>query len=433
MKGKIFKKLTCAALAGTAVLTGAGAVSALTASPQVIFADEIDDLIKQKLQIEDQQKKLEEEKKQLEEQKKKTEEEKQKTEKELKALEEQIRKLIDEINALDNKLSELMGKIYETNARLDEQIKKQNKQYDEMSLRIRFMYEDSNKSVSEALITSDSMDSVLNAAEYFQRIYRYDRERLEEIKETRQEIEELKNTLEQEFAEVKKAEEEVSAKRAEVAKIAEEKKDKVAALDSDLAQTINSIAGTEKAYREAQQEYDSTNAAIGDALRTRFGSVGSADAEALIEYARKARESADGYNPGAPANVVADTAAMNKGTFPCNAGWCAAWVSGVYNAAGVLPPHGNAIDYWNKWSYTGSTSMTDIPVGAAVISSGAGYDGSVYGHIGIHIGGGIIANNIGYCKIETIESFAAGATATCQGHRGYIGWVWPNGIALSAK
>ena len=124
---------------------------------------------------------------------------------------------------------------------------------------------------------------------------------------------------------------------------------------------------------------------------------------------------------------------MNKGTFPCNAGWCAAWVSGVYNAAGVLPPHGNAIDYWNKWSYTGSTSMTDIPVGAAVISSGAGYDGSVYGHIGIHIGGGIIANNIGYCKIETIESFAAGATATCQGHRGYIGWVWPNGIALSAK
>ena len=431
MKRNIFKKLKCAALAGAAIISGAGTVTGMVCAPVVTFADEIDDLMDQRDQLQEQQKQLEEQKKQLEEQKKKTEEEKQKTEKELRELEEQIKKLIDEINALDNQLSELMVKIYETNSKLEAQTEKQDKQYNDMSLRIRYMYEDSNNSVSEALISSKSMDGVLNAAEYFRRIYSYDRAQLEEIKETRNKIEELKKTLEDEFAEVQKMEEEVSAKRAEVAKIAEEKKDKVAALDGELAQTINSIADTERANKEAQQAYNDTNAAINAAVGARLAALGSADAAQLIDLAKKARESAEGYNANAPANVVAETAALNKGTFPCNLGWCAAWVSGVYNAAGVLPPHGNAIDYWNKWKHTGSTSMTDIPVGAAVISSGAGYDGSVYGHIGIHIGGGVVASNIGYCKIETVESFGMSATATCQGHRGYIGWVWPNGNVLS--
>ena len=36
---------------------------------------------------------------------------------------------------------------------------------------------------------------------------------------------------------------------------------------------------------------------------------------------------------------------------------------------------------------------------------------------------------IGGVKIETIQSFDRWSTATCQGHRGYIGWVWPNGVA----
>jgi len=417
---KGFKRIICSALSVAAVIAGAGTVAgAVCLAPSVASADEIDDLIKQREELEKQQK-------ELEEQKKKTEEEKQKTEKEVKELEDQLKKLIDEINELDKQLSELMGEIFEVNTQLDEQINKQDKQYSEMSLRIRYMYEDSNTSISEALMSSKSMDGVLNAAEYFQRIYSYDRARLEEIKDTREQIEDLKAKLEEEFEKVKKAEEEISAKRAEVAKIAEEKKDKIAALDSDLAQTITSIADTEQAQKD-------TNEALNEAVKARIAALGSADAAQLIEFAKKAREAADGYNAAAPANVVADIAANNKGTFPANAGWCAAWVSGVYNAAGVMPPHGNAIDYWNKWQSTGSTSMTDIPVGAAVISSGAGYDGSVYGHIGIHIGGGIVANNIGYCKIETIESFAASATATCQGHRGYIGWVWPNGNVLSAK
>ena len=84
---------------------------------------------------------------------------------------------------------------------------------------------------------------------------------------------------------------------------------------------------------------------------------------------------------------VAAIAESNQGTRPCTAGWCAAWVSGIYEAAGLGYPGGNAIDYWTRWSSSGSTSMDNIPIGAVVVGSGSGSAaGNKYGHVGIYIG-----------------------------------------------
>lgn len=130
---------------------------------------------------------------------------------------------------------------------------------------------------------------------------------------------------------------------------------------------------------------------------------------------------------------VAQTARYNRGTYPCTAGYCAAWVEGCYQGAGVASNYGfgNAIDYWNKWKDSGSTSMENIPVGAVVIGSGSGSaDGNMYGHVGIYIGDGLVAENIGSHRIVTLEAWAASQVGTCQGHHGYIGWVWPNEVAL---
>lgn len=79
---------------------------------------------------------------------------------------------------------------------------------------------------------------------------------------------------------------------------------------------------------------------------------------------------------------------------------------------------GHAIEYWNKWHYSGSTSMNNIPIGAAVISNPTkGNDW--YGHIGIYVGGGKVVSNLGYKCVESVQSFAS---------RGrFTGWVWPYG------
>lgn len=149
------------------------------------------------------------------------------------------------------------------------------------------------------------------------------------------------------------------------------------------------------------------------------------------------QQNSDGIGSDGSANEIqlqiAEIARSGSGRRPCTAGYCAAWVSGVYQAAGLGYPGGNAIDYWNRWKSSGSTSMNNIPIGAAVLSSGYGSDGARYGHIGIYIGDGKVANNIGYLSIVTVEEFARQGTATCQGHRGWIGWVYPYGRAFQVE
>lgn len=128
---------------------------------------------------------------------------------------------------------------------------------------------------------------------------------------------------------------------------------------------------------------------------------------------------------------VVAIAQNNLGTKPCTSGFCAAWVSGIYQAAGLGYPGGNAIDYWTRWSSSGSTSMDNIPIGAVVVGSGSGSAaGNKYGHVGIYIGNGMVADNPGYHRIISIEEWAAKQVGTCHGYHGYIGWVWPYGEAL---
>lgn len=140
---------------------------------------------------------------------------------------------------------------------------------------------------------------------------------------------------------------------------------------------------------------------------------------------------------------VAWIAQNNEGTRAAVGGECAAWVSGVYAAAGLGYPGGNAIDYWDWWQGEGSRDMSQVPVGAAVIGSGSRSDaGLTYGHIGIYLGGGMIAHNAGgnHVTISSIdefeETYCTGDLAYCyysayKGKQGILGWVWPAGNDFS--
>ena len=129
---------------------------------------------------------------------------------------------------------------------------------------------------------------------------------------------------------------------------------------------------------------------------------------------------------------IVDHAAKNQGMYPCTPDMCAQWVTGIYQAAGAPTiPYGNAIDMWNNYKNTGNTSMENIPPGAIVCGSGYGTMGSIYGHVGIYLGNGMVANNRGYFSVESLEEWCSWQTATCQGHTGWIGWVFPGGVPAS--
>lgn len=131
---------------------------------------------------------------------------------------------------------------------------------------------------------------------------------------------------------------------------------------------------------------------------------------------------------------IVEAARTNGSLYPCTPDMCAAWVTGVYQAVGApVIPYGNAIDMWNMYRGTGSSGKENIPPGAIVCGSGSGPMGALYGHVGIYIGDGLVANNVGRHSIEPLENWISWQSAECQGYVGWIGWVYPGGLPAAGE
>ena len=80
--------------------------------------------------------------------------------------------------------------------------KKEKEQYAAMKKRIKYMYEAGNDSAFETLVTSDDFTDLLSKAEYVQNVHSYDRKQLQEYVETKQQISDLKDSLEKDQKEL---------------------------------------------------------------------------------------------------------------------------------------------------------------------------------------------------------------------------------------
>ena len=101
------------------------------------------------------------------------------------------------------------------------------------------------------------------------------------------------------------------------------------------------------------------------------------------------------------------------------AGYCQAWVYQVYYKAGACPAGTSvccAVHAGQKWGV--STDWSQIQVGATVY----GYSGSKYGHVGIYIGDGIVAHNVGGVAFTDLDEWIKTYKGVC--------WGW-NGVDLS--
>ena len=101
-------------------------------------------------------------------------------------------------------------------------------QYDDMKLRIKYMYEDQSTSIAEAFLTAESMSDALNKAEYVQQVYDYDRGKLDEMAATASQIHQLKSTLD--------------ADKKELEALGQEMTDKQAVLYAAIADQENTVA-----------------------------------------------------------------------------------------------------------------------------------------------------------------------------------------------
>lgn len=118
--------------------------------------------------------------------------------------------------------------------------------------------------------------------------------------------------------------------------------------------------------------------------------------------------------------------AANTTTSP-GQGWCAAWVTNVFQNAGIGYFGGNACDMCR--AYCTSTNVRDLKVGmiiADVSHPGTGDAGRLYGHVGIYIGDNKVISNEGPITIKSLQEFVGfyGKGTGCK-------WGWLGGVDLS--
>ena len=106
------------------------------------------------------------------------------------------------------------------------------------------------------------------------------------------------------------------------------------------------------------------------------------------------------------------------------AGWCAMWVSQVYQNAGLGYIGGNACDMYRNCTFTSDRSKLKVGMLVAVESSSSGSTaGLTYGHVGIYIGDGKVMDNIGRIRVTTLDNWIA---SFCKHHP--VGFGFPPNV-----
>jgi len=95
-------------------------------------------------------------------------------------------------------------------------------------------------------------------------------------------------------------------------------------------------------------------------------------------------------------------------------GYCLGWVNDVYEAAGVTVERKDCA-YCSGHFFGVSKDFSIIPTGAAVYGESSSAAGKIYGHVGIYLGDGKVADNLGYVRITTLDKWRENYPNGCWG------------------
>lgn len=177
-------------------------------------------------------------------------------ESEVSSLQDQLTDIMSKLGDLEESLIEKGEEITKAEEDLKEAQEKEQEQYEAMKKRIKFMYEEGDTTALETLVTAENFSDLVNKAEYVQNVHTYDRKQLEEYVETKQQIADLKTTLENEQKNMESMQAEYENKESELSSTIESKKAEVANLDSQIQAAAEAAAAEALA---AQQQAAAAN------------------------------------------------------------------------------------------------------------------------------------------------------------------------------
>lgn len=216
-KNKIYGALVCILLALSLVIN----VQAATTSEKVDSAEK---------EVQESQKKLQETQKSIQE----LQDNKDQLEGSLDSLNSELNAVSTELTNLQKDLKTKQSEIEKTEQELAKAREQEQIQYQDMKIRIKYMYEMKDSTFMEIIMEGGSFADILNKAEYFTKVTEYDRDMLKSYKETKEAIEKNSATLEQERANLEQMIAQVGEKQQSVSMLASQIESQVAQKQGDL-------------------------------------------------------------------------------------------------------------------------------------------------------------------------------------------------------
>lgn len=209
------------------------------------------------------------------------EQQKKQAETEMQALQNELASLMTEINTTEQKLIATGEAVLDATERLEEAEVNEQKQHDDMMKRIVAMYENGNSSVLQVIMESGSIADMLQKMEHVQAVHDYDRKALQEYVAVKEEIAQLKTTLEEEQDSLEILEANLTKKQRTLDKKIKDKKAEVGNIQQQIADAIRAAEeAAEKKRRE--EENKKQQVIVGEYKGNGDKSVG----EAIVAAAR---------------------------------------------------------------------------------------------------------------------------------------------------
>lgn len=243
--------------------------------------------------IEDAKKKvssMEEEKKKVESTLKELEGKKSDTAAYVKELDRNLSALAGELTKLEGDISQKEEQIEEAKVELETAKITENRQYEDMKLRIQYMYENGQTGLLESMMQSESIAELLNRAEYASQITSYDRKMLEEYRKTRQEVALKEEALKTEHQELLTLQDSTKAKQSSVKTLMASKEAELASYETKIVSAQGEI-DQYNADIKAQEEH---MARVEAEIRRKEEEARKAEEARRAEEAKKNQSSAGG-------------------------------------------------------------------------------------------------------------------------------------------
>ncbi len=308
----------------------------------------------------------------------------------------QLVDLLLTVDILSGDISDKEGQIQEAQVQYDDAKAKEEAQHTAMKKRIKFMYEKGDKTYLELFLQSQSISDLINKVDYVEKLYDYDRKLLLDYQQTKEEVLELKTSLENEKAEMEEMQADYLSQTDSLQSMIDEKQGSIDDFDTQLT-------AAKKQASAYQTEIKAQTAAIKqleaeEAARKKAEEEARKKAEAEAAAKRKAEQETASASSGGSSSGGGSSG--GSGTGQEVAGYASQFVGNPYLAGGTSLTEGADCSgfTWAVYQHFGvnlpRSSYAQACVGTEVSYADVQPGDIIYygGHVAIYVGNGTIVH-----------------------------------------